>query len=206
MKITGIERIKGVQLRISFDIGNTVDLDRDTAITYGLCEGKELTAAELEKIAAASSLARAKSRAMWYLSRGDCSERAMKQKLLRAGFAEEVCEQVVDTLVRLGLINDEAYAERLAHNLAQRNYSSRQILAKLYEKQIPAEIARQMVIDTPVDAVGAIKTLVVKKYAQKLNDKAKRQSVFAALARKGFSIEDIKTALREYEDDFYPED
>lgn len=193
-------------LRISFDNGENIDIDRDTAITYGLCENRCISPDELRKICAASDLARAKSRALWYLSRGDYSQKAMLQKLIRAGFEKNVCEQVVDTLLRLGLINDEAYAARLAQNLAQHNYSSRQILAKLYEKQIPSELAKRIVQDTPVDSAAAIKALIEKKYAAKLKDKAKRQSVFAALARKGFALSDIRAALREYEDEIFYED
>lgn len=206
MKIISLERIKGVMLRISFDNGETADLDRDTALSFGLCENRELSPAELEKITAASQLARAKSRALWYLSRGDCSEKGMQKKLMRAGFDEAVCLEVVSTLVRLGLINDESYANRLTQSLAQKNYSSRQILAKLYEKQIPADIARQAVQDAPVDAVSAIEALITKKYAARMKDRAKRQSVFAALARKGFALEDIKTVMRKFDDDFYYED
>lgn len=206
MKIISLERIKGVMLRISFDNGETADLDRDTALTFGLCENRDVSPAELEKICASSQLARAKGRAMWYLSRGDCSEKGMCQKLMRAGFDEAVCFEVVSTLVRLGLINDEAYANRLAQNLAEKNYSKRQILSKLYEKQIPADIARQVVEDTPIDAVSAIETLITKKYASRMNDRTKRQSVFAALARKGFALEDIKTVMRKFDDDYNYED
>ncbi len=206
MKIFSLCRIKGAMLRITFDNQQSIDLDRDVALQYGFCENKDVTDAELEKVVKASALARAKSRALWYLSRGDCSKRAMSQKLARAGFSDDVCFEVVQTLVRLGLINDQAFAERLAQNMAQKNYSSRQILAKLYEKQIPAEIAKQVVLDTPVDAKSAIKTIIEKKYATKINDKNKRQSVFAALARKGFAIDDIKTVMREFDDNFYYED
>lgn len=206
MKILTLERIKGAMLRISFDNGEVINLDRDTALTFGLCENREISPDELKKVSAASQLARAKSRALWYLSRGDCSEKGMRRKLMHAGFDEAVCLEVVLTLVRLGLINDDAYAKRLAQNLAQRNYSSRQILAKLYEKQIPADIARQAVQDTHIDAISAIEALITKKYAARMKEKTKRQSVFAALACKGFALEDIKTVMRKFDDDFYYED
>lgn len=206
MKIVTLSRIKGAMLRVEFDTGESVDLDRDTAIQYGFCENREVSTKELEKIAKASALARAKSRALWHLSRGDCSQKAMLQKLTRAGFEHEICNDVVQTLVRLGLINDQAFAERLAQNLAQKNYSSRQIQAKLYDKQIPAEIVKQVVLDTPVDATASIKALIEKKYAQKMKDPAKRQTVFAALARRGFNLSDIKKAMRDFEDEFFYED
>ena len=206
MTVISSERIKGAMLRIKFDNGESVDLDRDTAIQYGLFENKEISQEELEKISNASALARAKSRAMWHLSRGDCSKKAMLQKLQRAGFNSDICENVVETLTRIGLISDQAFAERLAQNLAQKNYSSRQIQAKLYDKQIPAEIVKQVVQDTPVDAISAIKTLIEKKYAQKMKDPAKRQTVFAALARKGFNLSDIKAVMRDFEDEIYYED
>lgn len=206
MKIVQLERIKGAMLRIKFDNGESLDLDRDTAIQHALCENIEISKDELDKISKASSLARAKSRAMWHLSRGDCSEKAMLQKLQRAGFSADVCNEVVATLVRLGLINDQAYAERLARNFAQKNYSSRQIQAKLYDKQIPAAIVKQAVLDTPVDATASIKSIIQKKYAQKMKDPAKRQTVFAALARRGFNLSDIKAVMRDFEDEIFYED
>lgn len=102
----------------------------------------------------------------------------------------------------LGLLNDEAFARHRAKYLLERGKSPRQIMGHLQEKGVPRELARDAVDElyetaSPVDTVAA---LVQKSYVRKLAA-GKRDSVIAALARRGFAYGDIKEGLARVEQD-----
>ena len=201
MKVTGTQPLRGSLIKITFDSGNPVTLNRETAALAGIREGACLSEDELNKIVLRSDTDRAKSRALWYLGQGDCSQKGMLQKLKRAGFCYEACTKTVDRLTELGLLNDEAYATRLSAALSRRFYSARQIQAKLTEKGISPQKAKEAVETCAIDPRGSIRELINRKYSAKLGDKDQLRKVFAALARRGFSLDDIRAVLREYDND-----
>ena len=49
-------------------------------------------------------------------------------------------------------------------------------------------------------------TLIKTKYAKKVNTKEDRQKTFAALMRRGFTVDDIKKALARFDDDSFDEE
>ncbi len=182
-------------------------IDAETFRKSGYTEGDELPHGEFQNLVRASACSRALSRAYWYLERYDCSEKQMIIKLRRnfpdyaAAFAAQKCAEQ-------GFIDDRRYAARLAENyVTVRHMSRRAAQAKLYTKGIPADIAKAAVAEIECDPVENITELIEKKYKNRLADKKQRANTVAALARKGFSFGDIKTALANFlpgaEDEFY---
>jgi regulatory protein len=106
---------------------------------------------------------------------------------------------------KLGYVNDNAYAARLAWRYRQeRLYPRRRILEKLCEKGIDRNTAAQAVEELDGDeAQLALEFLRKKRYnIPNSRDEAEKQA--AALGRYGFSGEDIRRAmrLRQEEDDY----
>ncbi len=140
---------------------------------------------------------RARSRAMWYLSRQDHSEKALYDKLIKGGFSPEASRAAVDRMVELGLIDDERYAARLCEFYSEAGKSLREQYEKLILKGVPSDIARTLTAKNG-DETDKIRRLIETKYASKLQSDEGVQKVYAALIRKGFSFSDVKVALREY--------
>ena len=191
------------QSTVTFSDGTVLELDSDYLLTASIFEGEQMEESEIENHRAASDFVRARSRALWYLSRSDHSEKALLDKLKRAGFKKETAEKAVCRLKESGLLNDEALAARLAENYLRENRSIRECEQKLILKGIPRDLAKAVLSQTEIDERAQIKALIEKKYKNKVADEENLRRTVAALMRKGFKFSDIKAALKNYSNALY---
>lgn len=198
MIITELKPQRGHLLCASFDNGKTVLFDKDFALENGIREGGELSEKELTEYIGQSEYRRAMSRAVWYIERGSLSRKKLLEKLLKAGIMSGACHKAVLRMQELDLINDEAFAERLAEQYLTSGISVREAEAKMFQKGIDRAIAKAALDMFEVDATAQIKLLIHKKYRSKLQNADNVPKVFAALQRKGFKYSDIKKVLSEY--------
>lgn len=204
MKVAALKQLKKAITAVIFDDGSEILLDSELVIIENIKTGTEIE--NIEELKYQSDFKRAKSRALWYLSRSDHSEKALLDKLRRGDFSEKACRDAVDRMIELGLINDEAYGSRMAEYLSQSNVSKREAEAKLVTRGIPRQLAHELVASEE-DECDKIKYLLEHKYANKLSDEESVKKVFAALIRKGFSYSDVKSALKDYSEEImYSED
>lgn len=172
-------------------------IDADLVAQKGLSAGDTLSEQDFSVLVAESFYRRAKSRALWYLSRGDLAEKELFLKLKKV-FPEEAARLATDKMRELGYIDDERYAVRLAESLLkEKKVAERQALSIMTAKGIDREVARYALLDTEFDAVSVIKEIILKKYKTRLADPKGVQKVIAALARRGYGFSDIRTALSE---------
>ena len=204
MKVVNLQQKRKSLTAIVFDDGSELLVDSEIALIENIIIGSEIE--NIEKIIYKSDFKRAKSRALWYLSRGDLSEKSLFEKLVRAGFSETASRDAVERMKELGLVNDYMYAKRLADYLSNTGISNREIQFKLTQKGIDRDIAREL-SKSENDEIDKIKYLIEHKYKNKLDGESNIQKVFAALVRKGFSYSDVKAALRDYSEKLrYSED
>ncbi len=196
MCITEIKKDKLHLMRLFLSDGNEVLIDKDVCNEKCLKKGMELDG--LEEIIFESDYRRAKSRAIWYLDRMDHTEKALYDKLLRAGFKPKPCAKVIARLKEVGLLDDNRYAENYANRLIESNVSKREALQKLLLKGVPYDLAKSVLEETQTDELSQIKNVIEKKYKNKLLAENGVQKVYAALVRKGFSYGAVKTALNEF--------
>ena len=201
MVITQISRRRQHLCEIVFDMGKSILLDSDYCAEKALKEGNELRDSDIAKMQAESDYKRAVSRSLWYIERGDLSQKGLRDKLKKAGFSATVCEKAVERMVELGLINDEQYALRLAENLLGSCVSKREAAVKMQQRGIPREVALWALDEFECDAQQQIKALILKKYKNKLQSGEDVKKVFAALQRKGFNYGDIKSVLKWYSEE-----
>ena len=196
MVITEIKKDKLHLMRLFLSDGNEVLIDKDVCNEKCLKKGMELDG--LEEIIFESDYRRAKSRAIWYLDRMDHTEKALYDKLLRAGFKPKPCAKVIARLKEVGLLDDNRFVENYANRLIESNVSKREALQKLLLKGVPYELAKSVLEETETDELSQIKNVIEKKYKNKLLAENGVQKVYAALVRKGFSYGAVKTALNEF--------
>ena len=201
MVISSLERQKKHLVKLCFDNGEEFLLDMDICAENSLCKDMEIEAEELKKLSFESDYRRAKSRALWYLDRSDYTEKAMYQKLLRAGFEKKASAEVIARFVELGIIDDRRFAERFFERCCESNISKREALHKMLNKGIPYDLAKEMLESSEVDEEEQIKNLLERKYSSKLSAEKGTEKVFAALMRKGFSYSAIRSALKQYNEE-----
>ena len=173
-------------------------LDRGTAEEAGLAPGTELTEEALLTLIERSDFARAKSRALWLLSGRDYATAELSQKLA-PDFGRAAACAAARRMEELGLINDEAYAARLAEQLLfVKKVSARDAIYQMTARGLPRETVEQAVETLSPDPAEQLRELIEQKYRRSLSDEKGVRRVTAALARRGFSYGDIRAALRPY--------
>lgn len=204
MRVTALHQKRKSLTAVVFEDGSELSLDSETVLSEGIKVGSEID--DIEKLGYLSDLKRAKSRALWYLSRADHSEKALFDKLKRGGFCEAACRDALDRMKELGLVDDERYAKRLCEYLSQSGVSNRELEHKLISKGIPGRMARELARGTE-DESQRLDYLLRHKYSGKLSDSEGVKKVFAALIRKGFSYSDVRAAMKNYSEELeYSED
>lgn len=150
---------------------------------------------------ALSEYERARERVLWYLDRSDRTEKELRERLKRGEFSQEVCNEVIERLKEVGIIDDRRYAMRFAERSVEANVSRRQTYAKMLAKGISREIIDDTLSAVEVDETAQVRALIEKKYANKLTDTQNTKKVYAALMRKGFSYGAVRDALKAYSEE-----
>lgn len=198
MKVTALKEKRKAITAVILDDGSELLLDSETVYIEKIKVGSEIE--NTEELIYKSDYKRAKSRALWYLSRSSHSEKELYSKLLRGGFSETASRDAVERMKELALINDEAYAARLAEYYKGSGISANESVQKMLQKGINRELAKSFFEDEE-DEIDKIKYLLEHKYSKKLGDEESVKKVFAALIRKGFSYRDVRDALKSYSEE-----
>lgn len=203
MLITAIEPRRKAMSALYLDGEFVMNLDTRTLIENRFDVGKEIDDEDLHEIINLSNERRAKEKALWLISYRDHSKKELTDKIKRT-CDEESAEKAVERMEELGLVNDEAYAQRYARKLLYSKHMSKNAAVfELSRKGIDKELAQEILENTEVDERDQIRQVIDKKYRNLSDEKIKRRAV-AALQRLGYRWDDIRSVLEEYsEEDEY---
>lgn len=172
-------------------------LDAELCALRGVAPGAELSESGLLELIAESAKIRAKSRALYLLSRRDYGERELLRKL-EPEFGAEAAGYAVARMAGLSLVDDRKYARKLAAQyLDVKRVSARQTVSLITAKGIDRQLAEEAVELQDADPLKQIAELIGRKYRDTLSDPKALSRTVQALARKGFSYADIRAAIRE---------
>lgn len=199
MKIVSLKDKRKGLTSVLLEDGCELLLDTEIVIANSLTPGAVLD--DPDKLLFESDVKRAKSRALWYLSRGDLSRKKLHEKLIQGGFMPSAAIQAVERMEELSLIDDTRLAQRLYEYLSESGASKREILYKLQNKGIPSDIAKQVIEADESSESDKLQKLIKTKYASKLQNEENVKKVFAALIRKGYNYSDVREALKAYSEE-----
>lgn len=139
---------------------------------------------------------RARKRAMYLLGSRPYSTAALREKLLN-NYSEETADRVIQDMTRYGFLDDGEYARRLASSIIKgKKYGLHRAKAEMRRKGVPDELIEQALGEySREELTDSLTQLVRKKYSDRIIDRAERQKVIAALARRGYGFGEIKTAI-----------
>lgn len=208
MKVKAIEPTRSPQgkLRVRFDDGSSLLILPSALAELGLYQGMELPDGAMTSIRDACAKASARERALRILSATSVSRQELEKRLVRKGEREEDAKQTVKWLEELHLLDDKQAAEQIVRNGAAKGYGAARIRQMLFEKRIPREYwdAALELLPPQDDAIDAF---LQSRFRGKKPDRAECKRAADALARRGHSWSDIRSALERYapEEDF-PDD
>lgn len=139
----------------------------------------------------------AKEKALRLLEFRAHSEYELRRKLADAGAAEEDIERVAEFVREYRLVDDEAYAARLAADLAHlKKYGKRRIFSELNRRGIDREIIENVIEELDTDEAETLLPLMKKKLGGDFGQKS-RDRAFRYFAARGYGFDDIKAAFEE---------
>lgn len=197
MLVTAIEpRRKGLSA-VYIDGELAMKLDTQTLLERHIKPGTELTDEELHGLIGQSDTRRAKEKALNLISYRDHSKKELTDKIKRT-CSEQAAQAAADRMEELGLVDDEAYARRLARELIYKKHLSPTAASyKLREKGVGRELIEEILMEYEVPAQEQVETLLKGKFANKIADEKSRRRTVAALQRMGYRWGDIKPVLEE---------
>ncbi|MGN0455104.1 MAG: regulatory protein RecX [Ruminococcus sp.] len=203
MKITQIKKGRKYLSSIYIDGELAVKLDSRTVLEEGIAPGDEIDDETLREYIELSDFRRAKEKALWLISNRDHSRKELIDKIA-VTVPRESAELAADRMEELGLINDEAFAERYARELSENKHLSQKgIKFKLIQKGIDKDLAEEIIEQLEIDPQQNIRAVIEKKYAKNLSDEKGKRRCVMGLQRLGYSYSDINSVIREYIEDEY---
>jgi regulatory protein len=115
----------------------------------------------------------------------DRSRRQIEERLARAGVEEDLRSDALDTLERIGYVDDARFADRRAASLADRGFGDEAIRQLLAAEGVPPEM---------LDAAIAGLTPELERAAAIVASRGASPRTATRLARKGFGEEAVEAA------------
>jgi len=132
----------------------------------------------------------ARSYALKRIARKSFTSHELEKDLLQKLISVETVHRIVGDFKNSGLIDDQGWLEAFILKEQRRGISPRLLAEKLKFKGLPADLIRDALQKFYPETLEVISALIKKK--QKTKDRPK---LIAYLARKGFSLPNIYTAL-----------
>lgn len=200
-RVTQAHIRRGQLVELELDGEEQVKVDRRTWEESPYQVGSSLSEEEMDQLLEESCRNRVREKALYLLSQRDYSRKGLEEKLMREkgriqSGREKAAAETAGRMEELGLVNDEAYARRLAQDCQRRLFPKRRILQQLQMKGIDRDTAREAVEILPDSDEQLALELLRKKYYNKLHTPEERRKTAAAMARYGFGYEDIRRAFR----------
>ncbi len=138
---------------------------------------------------------------MHLLANRDYGRNELIEKL-KNNYSEKTAVIVADQMCEYGYVNDERYAGKLAkHYLTVKKYGKSRAALMMRQKGLDRDTVDAALDEYSSDDITSeIAEILRKKYADRLflagiEGRKEMQKIIAALARRGYSYNDIKSAL-----------
>ena len=162
--------------------------------------GRTIGTADAEALSRAVGRLRVFDRAVGLLALRARSARDLRTALRRRGATAGDCQAVIEELVGLGLLDDQAYARAVAHGrVSSSGMSRRRVTQVLARKGVDPRVADEAAREAfeGVDETEAAMEVAAKRLRsmEKLDVAARRRRLHAFLARRGFSSDVVRRVL-----------
>jgi regulatory protein len=151
------------------------------------------------KLLEACEYYRAKEKAAQLLSARPLSSGELKQKLAEKGISPEQSDKAIAWLENLGLLNDAEYASLVVRHYAAKGYGRARVKNELFRHRLPKGLWDEALEQMPENQ-DSIQAFIGSRLKGKLPDDKERKKLAEALLRRGFSWDEIKREISQYEE------
>ena len=183
-----------------FDNGEGFTVTVAHIADFSLYTGRELTETEFNGLKAAAERTAARSRALRMLGTRPMSEGEITEKLVKKGVDEQAASDVADWLADIGAVNDGEYAAMIVSHYSAKGYGAARIKNELYRRKVPRELWDEALEKLP-ETDDTIDRLIRSKLKGAAPDRKELKKVSDMLLRRGFSYDEIRSAIRRYSED-----
>ena len=135
------------------------------------------------------------------LSYGANSAKMLAQKIARHGFRREVAQAAAQKLCERGLIDEERDMRREVEKCLRKLWGSKRISTHLWSRGFDQEIMKALpTMLEEVDFVEHCAALIRKHYGVLPTDTSDQKKMIVSLGRYGYSLGEIREAIRSLED------
>ena len=138
-----------------------------------------------------------RERALRLLDKRDYSRKMLLDKLTEKGAEESDALEVVDWLCEIGAVSDARYAELLVRHYAGKGYGPRRIRDELFRRGIEKDLWEEALSAMPEAEETVCRLLSGKLRGTACTPEDIRRAQ-NTLLRRGYSWEEIRTALERY--------
>ena len=193
MLITSIRQTAPGRLTVTLEGGEEIRTTLGVVTDRRLFSGRELDREALEALRLDSARALAREKALSLISQRQMSAKELRDKLRQKGVDEDTAAYCVAWLLDHGLLDEESYAAAIVRHYAAKGYGAGRVRSELIRRGIPRELQEEA-----LGAMGESNEKIDRFLAARLRDPEDRDEVrklTAALYRRGFSGEEIRSAL-----------
>ncbi len=195
MRIDRLERSRHVRGRILayLEDGSCLKLTEQELLDFGLRPDDELDDAALEQLRSSAASSQVRAQAAALIGRRAMSRADLEKKLREKGASAEECRYAAEWLEAIGALNDRDYAALLVRHCVDLGYGPARWREELRKHGIPRELWDDVLSQAP-DHAAQIDRFLKAKLRSLPPDEAEKRRLSAALARRGFSWDEIKDA------------
>lgn len=177
-------------------------LDEEVLYKYGLKIGEEVDQERIDQVLKSEVKKESKDATLKFLSYRMRSEKEVRDKLKKKGFANDLIAEVIKDLKRVNLLNDYEFAsawirDRISNKPRGKTLLKQELWKKGIKEEIIEKVLREYFEDEEVELNLAKKLLEKrKKRYENLDKNVAKRRMMSFLLRRGFSYETVKEVLK----------
>ena len=196
LSVRSIRQITAEKLTVELSDGSEIRTTLGTVTELRLYAGYELDEEQLEALRLSSKRALARDRAIELISRRPMSRRELCDKLKRKGEDEAVADYCAQWLEERGFLNEPEYAAAVVRHYAAKGYGEGRVRAELSRRGLPRELWEDALANMP-QSEDKLDQFISARLRDP-SDRAQVQKISNALYRRGYSWDEIRSALRRH--------
>lgn len=195
MRIERVEpsRRKRGRVLVFLEDGACLKITEQELLDFGLRAGDQLDGGALERLKEAAGISNVKVTAADLVGRRAMSRHELERRLAEKGASQAEARYAAEWLEAIGAIDDRDYAALLVRHYGQMGWGPGRIQEKLREKGVPRELWDEALEELP-EAAGQIDAFLAGKLRGRVPDPREKKRLSDALARRGFSWGEIRSA------------
>ena len=202
MLVTELRETSSGRFVVGFSDGSELRAGLDAVADLSLYKGRELDEDEFSQLSSAAALSACKERALRLIGMRPMSCKELFDKLTEKGESPENAATAVSWLLEMHYMDDEQYAGMVVRHYAAKGYGVQRIKNELYRRGVPKKYWESALEEMP-ETEDTLYKLLCRKLRSDAPDKAELKRAADSLFRRGYSWDEIKSAINRFQDEHY---